>query len=295
MSTMTEETEEENASSDHENRSGSWPSRFTAHESERTVGFVLVVVAVIGMLVALAGVVVGWQMVGSVNTATTDTLDVTVDALGSISDTIEVADGTVSSTSEALSDLETTLLTLSEALRSGATVVDDTGQLTETSGPALTDAALTLRQLESVGEQIDGFLSALSNVPFSPDFDPDRGLGATFGRLAGDIEPLDAEFAATAASLEQFEGSLTDLQADVDGLAVTIGRVNDDLLNSKVLLDQYRDNVAEATLVAERSQGDLGRDQTMLRLFIVLAGLSLALAQVAPLWMGLRLISRPSI
>ncbi len=269
---------------------GGWSSRFTAPESERNVGFVLVAVAVVGMLVAVVGAVVGWQMVGTVNTATTDTLDVTVNALGSVEDTIDVADGTVSSTSEALSDLETTLLTLSEALRSGATVIADTGQLTETSGPALNNAALTLRQLESVGGQIDGFLSALSNVPFSPDFDPDRGLGATFGRLAGDIEPLDEEFTTTAASLEEFEGSLTDLQADVDGLAGTIGRVNDDLLASKVLLDQYRDNVAEAQLVAARSQGDLGRDQTMLRLFIVLAGASLAMAQVAPLWIGLRLI-----
>lgn len=269
--------------------------RFTTPESERRVGTILVAVAILGILVAFGGAFAGWQLVGSVDTATTDTIGVTVDALGSVEDTIEVADGTVSSTSDALTDLEATLLTLSEALTSGADVIDDTGRLTETSGPALTDAAVTLRQLESIGGQIDGFLATLSNVPLTPDFDPEAGLGATFGRLADDIEPLDDEFASTAASLQQFSGSLTALQSDVDGLATTIGRVNQELLSSEVLLDQYRENVAEAQLVAERSQNDLGSDQTMLRLFIVLAGLSLALAQVAPLWMGLRLIDGASI
>ncbi len=276
---------------DDNNRSRPWADRVTAPEAERRVGMILITVAIVGIVAALVGAVVGWRLVGSVDTATTDTLDVTVDALGSVSDTIDVADGTVESTSEALTDLEATMLTLSDALSSGATVIDDTGRLTETSGPALTDAALTLRQLESVGGQIDGFLATLSGIPLTPDFDPDAGLGATFGRLAADIEPLDAEFAATAASLEEFEGSLTDLQSDVDGLAVTVGRVNDELIASKALLDQYRDNVSEALVVAERSQGDLGTDQTMLRLFIVVAGLSLALAQLAPLWMGLSLLS----
>ena len=242
------------------------------------------------MVVALAGAVVGWRLLGTVNSSTTDTLDVTVDALQSVEDTIDVADGTVSSTSEALTDLEATLLTLSDALDSGADVIDDTGRLTETSGPALTDAAVTLRQLESIGGQIDGFLSAVSNVPLTPDFDANAGLGATFGRLAADLEPLDDEFAATAASLGEFGGSLTELQSDVDGLAVTIGRVNEELLAGEVLLDQYRQNVTEAQAVAERSQGDLGTDQTLLRLFIALAGFSLALAQLGPLWLGLRLI-----
>ncbi len=273
-----------------EDESPRWSSRIAAPGSERGVGLLLVVVALTGMAIALVGAVIGWRLVGGVNTATSDTLEVTVNALGSVEDTIDVADGTVTSTSEALADLETTLLTLSGALNTGADVIDDTGQLTETSGPALTDAAVTLRQLESIGGQIDGFLVTLSGVPLTPEFNPDAGLGATFGRLASDLEPLDEEFAATTASLQQFEGSLTDLQADVDGLAVTIGRVNNDLVESKGLLDQYRDNVAEARLVADRSQNDFGRDQTLLRVFVALAGLSLALAQVTPLWLGLRLM-----
>jgi hypothetical protein len=116
---------------------------------------------------------------------------VTVDALDSISDTIDVADGTVAATSEALTALQATLSTLAISLDTGGAVVADTGRLTGTAAPALADATVTLRQMEVLGERIDGFLAAVANIPFTPDFDPEGGLGVTFGRLADDLDPLD--------------------------------------------------------------------------------------------------------
>jgi hypothetical protein len=243
------------------------------------------------MAAAVLGVIVAWRLLASLNAATTDTLDVTIDALDSIEDTIDVADGTVRATSDALTELEVTLSTLSESLVTGADVIDNTGDLTETAGPALADATVTLRQMESIGSRIDGFLDALANIPFTPDFDQETGLGATFGRLADDIDPLPDEFAATARSLETFEGSLGDLRVDVDELVITIARVNRELSDGEELLAQYRTNVLEAQAVARSSQADLDRDQSTLRLMVMLAGLSFALSQLVPLWLGLSLLA----
>ncbi len=251
----------------------------------------MILIAVVGMIAAALGVTVAWRLLSGLNDATTDTLAVTIDALDSIEDTIDVADGTVAATSDALEELEVTLSTLSVSLDTGTDVIADTGTLTGNAAPALADATVTLRQMESIGSQIDGFLAAVANIPFTPDFDQEAGLGATFGRLADDIDPLDEDLAATARSLETFEGSLDDLRSDLDELVITIGRVNDELADGKDLLGQYRTNVSEAQAVARESQADLTSDQSALRWLVLLAGLAFAMSQVVPLWIGLNLLS----
>ncbi|MDH3300109.1 MAG: hypothetical protein OES24_06345 [Acidimicrobiia bacterium] len=254
----------------------------------------MLVASVVGLVAAITGVIVAWRLLAGLDTATMDTLAVTVDALDSIADTIDVADGTVAATSEALTELQATLSTLAVSLDSGADVVADTGQLTETAAPALADATLTLRQMESIGERVDGFLAAVANIPFTPDFDPEGGLGPTFGRLADDLDPLDEELTAAARSLEAFEGSLGDLRTDVDALVVTIGDVNQELLAGEELLVRYREDVARAREVALSSQAGLNQDQTALRWLILVAGLAFALAQLVPLWLGVFLLTAPN-
>lgn len=257
------------------------------------VGWMMLAASVVGLVAAVTGVIVAWRTLAGVDTATMDTLAVTVDALDSIADTIDVADGTVAATSEALTELQVTLSTLAVSLDSGADVVADTGQLTRTAAPALADATSTLRQMESIGGRIDGFLAAVASIPFTPDFDPEGGLGPTFGRLADDLDPLDEELADAARSLEVFEGSLGDLSMDVDALVVTIGDVNQELLAGEELLVRYRDDVARAREVALSSQAGLNQDQTALRRLILVSGLAFALAQLVPLWLGLSLIAAP--
>ena len=254
----------------------------------------MILVAVVGVFASVLGVTVAWRLLSGLDATSTDTLAVTIDALDSIEDTIDVADATVAATSDALAELEVTLSTLSGSLETGAEVVADTSTLTGTAAPALADATVTLRQMEGIGSQIDGFLDAVANIPFTPDFDQEAGLGATFGRLADDIDPLDEELAMTSRSLETFEGSLSDLRSDVDELVITISRVNDELSDGKELLGQYRANVSEAQAVARSSQGDLTRDQSALRWLVLLAGAAFALGQVVPAWLGFNLLGRPT-
>lgn len=251
----------------------------------------MLIVSAAGLVAAITGVIVAWRLLAGLDSATSDTLAVTVDALDSISDTIDVADGTVAATSEALTELQVTLSTLAVSLDTGADVVADTGRLTGTAAPALADATITLRQMESIGARIDGFLAAVANIPFTPDFDPEGGLGATFGRLADDLDPLDEELTAAARSLETFEGSLADLRTDVDALVITIGEVNEELVAGEELLVGYREDVARARQVALSSQAGLSQDQTALRWLVLVAGLAFALAQAVPVWFGLALIT----
>ena len=241
---------------------------------------------VIGIIVVLAGTALSWKLVGDINRATGESLDVTVDALESMEDTVDLADDLIGSTSESLGSVEGTLGTVSDSFTTGSATISDIGELTDTAEPALRDAAVTLRELEGLGGTIDGVLVGLSEIPFGPDYDPDVGLGQTFGRLAEDIEPLPDEFAETSESLGEFEVTLTELEEHVSALEADVAQLNEDLATSQELVAQYRDNVTTAKDVAERSRRDLTQDQTLLRVILLVAGVNFAVAQIVPLWVG---------
>ncbi len=266
--------------------------RLQTDRIRRRAGRAMLGISVVGVVVAIVGTVVAWRLIGTVNRATSDTLDVTVDALESTERTLDVADGLVSSTSTALTDLTSTLDSLSASLETGDDVVVDAGDLTETAGPTMTEVARTFRQLEGLGTEIDSVLRGIANVPFGPSFDPDANLGTTFGRLADDLEPLSSEFTETAESLDEFSGSLTELRTDVDRLSETIDGINDELDTGEPLLEEYRTNVETAREVAEETQRDLDRDQTQLRLIVLIAGVNFAAAQIVPFWLGSELLLR---
>lgn len=258
--------------------------------ARRRAGRTMVATAIVALIIVVIATVVLWQLIGAINRASGETLDVTVDALESMESTVELADDLISSTSASLAAVETTLETVSGSFEAGSETVSDVGQLTATAEPTLRNAEETLRVLEGLGGEIDGVLVGLSSVPFGPDYDPDAGLGVTFGRLADDLAPLPDEFAATSEGLTQFEGNLTQLQTDVDALTRTVGALNEDLAESEDLVSQYRTNVSRAKDLARQSQQDLNRDYTLLRWLLVVAAANFALSQLVPLWIGWELL-----
>ena len=271
-------------------------ARFRSARARRLAGRIMVATALVSLLIAVVATVVLWQLIGAINRASGETLDVTVDALESLESTVELADDLISSTSQSLLAVEETLDSVSGSFEAGSQTVTDVGDVTATAEPALRDAEETLRVLAGVGGEIDGVLVGLSSIPLGPDYDPEVGLEATFGRLADDLEPLPDELAATTDSLTTFESNLAQLQTDVDALSGTIRVLNADLADSENLIADYRANVERAREVAERSQNDLDRDYTLLRLLLLVAAANFALSQLVPLWIGWELLfGRPAI
>ena len=263
--------------------------------TRRRVGRLMVGSALAAMVIVLVATVVLWQVIGTVNQASGETLDVTVDALASMEDTVDLADGLVGSTAESLAAVEVTLDSVSGSFDAGATTVSDVSDLTATAEPTLRSAEATLRTLEGLGGEIDGVLGGLARLPIGVDYDPEAGLGATFGRLADDLEPLPDEFAATSDGLVELGTNLDRLRGDIDRLGATVSVLNQDLTASEDLIDQYRDNIGRARAVAEQSQQDLGRDATLLRVLLLVAAANFALSQLVPLWVGWELLSGPGV
>lgn len=250
----------------------------------------MIALGVAGAIVAVFGTIGGWIFVGQVAAASDDSLDVTVQALDTLDDTIDLADEVLTSTVEAVDALGGTLDAVAASFESGAAAIDDVAVLADTLGPSLTDAADTVRTLERVGAQIDDVLDRLSNLPLGPDYDPDNGLGDTFGRLADTLEELPQKLESTSTSLTDFTDDAGPLQGELGRFATSVGAIATDLSNTGALVDQYRTSVDDTRDLAVETKNDLDLSVTMMRVLLVAGGVTLLLGQIVPLWLGRSLL-----
>jgi methyl-accepting chemotaxis protein len=264
--------------------------RWRSPSDQRRAGQLMIAVGVLGAVVVVFGTIVGWIFVGQIATASEDSVEVTAQTFDAIDDTIDLAEEAIDSTVGAVDALAGTLVTLSSTFQSGADAIDDVAALADTIGPSLSDAGATVRSLERVGDQIDTALGTLSRLPIGPDYDPESGLGDTFGRLAVTLESLPGELAATSDSLSEFTSNADDLRADIDRLAVSVGAIAGDLGDSSALVDQYRTSVADARTLAVATTDDVDLSVGLMRILLVMGGVLLLLGQVVPLWLGRSLL-----
>ncbi len=257
---------------------------------QRRAGQLMIALGVVGALVAVFGTIGGWIFVGQVANASDDSLDVTVQALNAVDDTIDLAEEVLTSTVDAVDALAGTLEAVSGSFETGTAAIDEVASLADTLGPSLADAGDTVRTLETVGDQIDGVLGALSRVPLGPDYNPDNGLGDTFGRLADTLEGLPAQLESTSGSLTDFTENAGSLQAELDRFATSVGSIATDLADTSDLVDQYRTSVEDARQLAVGTKNDLDNSVTMMRLLLVVGGITLLLGQIVPLWLGRSLL-----
>ncbi len=260
--------------------------------TEHRVGRILSIISVVGVLVAVGGTITAWRLIGELNASTRDTLDVTIGALDSVENSIDLAEQVLLATTDSIDTASATLDALAESFEAGTGVVDEIDDLTTTIGPTLTDAGVTLRQLEDVGSTIDDLLGDLSSIPFAPDYQPERELGESIGAVADEIEKLPAEFEQTSEDIDGFETALDDVQLQIRALATDIDAVNRSLDETGPLITDYRRNIDDARIVAVTTRDDLDGSVTLMRLFLVLGGIVFAIGQLVPFWYGRELMER---
>jgi hypothetical protein len=266
------------------------PSPLRIVEHRRTVGKIMVAVAAVGLVVALVGTVAAWQLAGRLNASTRSTLDVTIETIDSVEATIDLADQVLGATADTIDTAAATLNTVAASFDTATGVVEGIDDLTTEVGPSLDEAASIIRQLEGVGSGIDDVLGGLSAIPFGPDYDPERPLGETIGNLATEIEALPPEFARTSARFGEFAQSLGELETQVTDLAADVQVVNDELSGTDELIGLYRQNVADARAVAVDTRSGLDNDVTVMRIILLIGGVTVAVGQIVPYWIGRSLL-----
>jgi hypothetical protein len=109
--------------------------------------------------------------------------------------------------------------------------------------------------------------------------------------------PIADSLEGAAAELGEFAEGSDALTAELAALAGDVEEVRRQLAGSEALLDAYRVTTADALDLAGTTRDDLGTDLARTRLLIVLLGLTFAVGQIVPAWVGRELLvtSRPPV
>ena len=254
-----------------------WP--YVVSPRTRTV---LRSIAVLGLVVAVVGTVIVWQFLGDLEHNTERSLLIGEEAATTLVDTVDVADEVVQGLDEGLATLESTFQALDLVITSTVDVASSTASLAGELPAQLEEIDRGFASLQSIGETVDSTLSALSDIPFGPDYDPEGSFTDSIREIRASMEPLQEDLAAIATELSTFADGSGGLQRQLSSLAADVDRTRAALDGTDSLLDRYRDTAEEARQLAASSRPDLADSMNATRWVVVLVALLIAVSQVIP-------------
>jgi hypothetical protein len=259
----------------------------------RQAGLALLGIGGLGVVVSLVATVVGLRFLGQLDTALVDSVGVAAEAVDALGSTVDLAGETVSSITVILSRTAASTRDLSAALADAEEVLLATADLSEQQIAGSLEAVEdTLPALIQVAAVIDRTLSALSVVPFGPDYDPAEPFDDSLRALQAELDGLPEALRAQAALIRDGGRDLATTREGTTAIADDLDELQTTLASSGALLDRYAATASEARQLVTRD--DLGRQLTFARVLVVVLGLTLAAGQLLPLGAGWLLL-RPEL
>jgi hypothetical protein len=261
------------------------------HLRADVAGRIMVGVAVVGVVVGLAAMVVGWRLVGHLSDGVDDSLQVATQSLESVDESITVIETIIGDVRNGVGTLDRTvdnIVTVTETTSTGLT--DLAEQM-----PALADGVESIRDGMADGTEagatIDRTLEAIDDLPGVPDYSPTRPLGETLGDLTDDLDTIATALRGIDGDIQDVDSSVALVVADLRQAQADLSALDRSLAASGDLLERYRQSADAATDISVRTRNDLSDDVLVTRVLIVLGGLLFTVGQIVPFWVGRSLLA----
>jgi uncharacterized phage infection (PIP) family protein YhgE len=260
--------------------------------TQRRIGWVLFVGGIVGVVATLATTIVLWVTLGDVEETTDEALALAEEATASVQQTLQLADDVVGSVRDGLRTVQDALSTVTSTVGSADDVLAKVKDVTAAVPASLDTARGTIRTLASVAATIDDTLTAAAQLPFVPDYRPDRPLAESLKQLDQNLAPIQAALTDHDARVGQLSKDGAGLATGLSGLNTQLAEVNDELDRAAQQIAGYQATGAKASATATSARGDLSRDLTWLRWLSLPAGLGIAIGLLVPVWFGGALLGR---
>jgi methyl-accepting chemotaxis protein len=246
----------------------------------RLVGFILVIGAILGLILSIAGLVIVSSVENQVTTRIVAGLDLLDSALDSTADGLSVADKALVEAGDTVRSLETTTLGVSQTISDTIPLVDSVATLVGEDLPSSISAAQTaLTAAES---------SALSGVEYEPPVPLHTGIA----QISGSLDRLPAAFTEMERGLDTTSSNLARIETDVAWLSGSIGQIDTSLDDARSVVGQYQSVVVSLRAELASTRETLPRWLGWLRWGISLILVWLGIAQLGLLSQGLELVRR---
>lgn len=261
----------------------------------KVLGFSLLVAAVIGILVSLAGLIVIIRVQKQATVSLTSMLELLDSTLTTTENGFEVADNAFADSIDALESLQTTVDSVEVVMGKTLPTLDSISELIGTKLPSTirsTRGALNVAQ--TAAKNVDNFLTTLSSIPIigTVIYNPETPLNQTISKVSDSLKDTPEMLKSSQENIDQMSVSLGDIQTEMKGISGNVRSITSSVEEARAVLQDYQESVKSIHNEVNRIQEKLPTWMRLLTAGFTLIFIWLALAQVAIAMQGLELLTR---
>jgi hypothetical protein len=261
----------------------------------RLVGIALLLAGILGLVFAVAALVVVAQVQANMEGSIQQQLTLVDRALTATSDGLAIADTSLSQTVQTVGSLQGTIAGIGDTLSGSIPTLDAVAKLLGEDLPNTIEATQsTLSSAAASAQSVDGILKVLSALPFSSTeaYDPEVTLSAGLADVAASLNGIPESLRATQEGLAATSQSLSGVQGDFGAVASGIGAIGTSIESSRSVVSQYGGVLSDLRSMLGSVQASLGTWLGWARLGLSFLLVWLGIAQLALITQGLELIGR---
>lgn len=259
------------------------------------VGILLLIIAIGGILAAIAGAVIGLSFIGQTAASLTEAATSEPELLNTVRATLVQAQGALSSLVSGLDTMSQVIAGAAEALDTAGTMLEEFSAVSDTGIPqALDEVKSIVGEVGKAAQKLEELLDKLSTFSFGLlDLDagddiaiaqPISQLHDTLSTLSGDVQGIEGDLKVIAGQLKPASRDLLVLSEDVSKLSADLAGFAPILDRYIEVIDGLRGSTGQAVEAVERLKS---ASQTIL----VVAMAWIALTHLTPLYLGWELVS----
>lgn len=209
------------------------------------LGLAMVVLALISLLIAIAGIVQVWVLREPVTRDAITTLDLLNSTLDTTSQGLGIAKTSLKSVTATIGALQSTVASTATTIENASASVSSLSDIVGNNLSSTIDSALgALDAVENTTKTIDEVLSGLAGLPFlNFKYDPEKPLSASVSDLTDQLREVPQSLGALEKNLTTSGNSLDQVGNDATKLASNLGQVQSDMQELVGVIEQYEGQV----------------------------------------------------
>lgn len=266
----------------------------------RILGLFMLVIAVVGVILSVAGTYVVWNMIDGLGDSIDTTLVLTSDSLDTVAESLLLTKSTVEDVTNSVDTVEETTANLSTTISDTRPLLNQVSQVATQDVPNSLEAVQeTLPNVAAVAGSIDDTLRLLSAFQLSQsvlgvdlgfdlgiEYDPEVPFDESIEEIGGSLEGVPDQLRALDPFLATTNENLGTISENISTLAVDLGEINENIEDVQPLLDDYLELVYRTSDLVNQTRSGLRAQLQPVKLIIMILFIWIGLTQVAPLYLG---------
>lgn len=209
------------------------------------LGLALIVLAVLSLVIAAAGIVQVWMLREPVTQDAINTLDLLNSTLDTTSQGLTIAKTSLQSVTTTIGALQSTVASAANTIDQASNSVSSLGGIIGQNLSGTINAALgTLEAVQNTTQTVDEFLASVSKLPFvNLNYNPEKPLSASVDELTNKLAEVPNSLGALEKNLTNSGSSLDRVGQDAQTLAGSLGQVQRDMTKLVGVIEQYETQV----------------------------------------------------